>query len=212
MHAAIVPGVGDLTSLLGYVLRDPYLFISSSTVMTSALVTALALLAAAAIRLRVARGALARLAGPLVLVFAYFGLGSLVLSLEILVRFHAELPFETETQLVSGVGHLVLGAIGALIALPFARGHTDWLLAHAVALLYWTLQVLVLDPPWFAFQGQHELIRLAALATLAAGTLLTAVAAAARPYRGAPWTTRSSTAPSKPLPRPSASAGSARSS
>lgn len=212
MHATIVPGIGDLASLLGYVLRDPYLFISSSTVMTSALVAALALLAAVALRLPAAREALARLAGPLVVVFAYFGLGSLVLSLEIFVRFHATLPFETETQLVSGIGHLVLGATGAAIAYPFARERTDWLLAHAVALLYWTLQILVLDPPWFAFQGQHELIRLAALATLAVATMVTAIAGRARPYRDASWMTRFSTAPSRRRRRPSARAGSARSS
>ena len=33
-------------------------------------------------------------------------------------------------------------------------------------------QVLVITPPWFAFQGQLEVVRMLALATLAAGALV----------------------------------------
>jgi len=36
MHASLVPTANDLAGLLAYVLGNPFLFISSSTVMTSA--------------------------------------------------------------------------------------------------------------------------------------------------------------------------------
>src|SRR5206468_12164274 len=67
-------------------------------------------------------------------------------------RFHAAIPDETETQFVSGLGHLVEAAVAIALLIPFARRHTmtDWLWAHTVALTYWTFQVAVLTPPWFA--------------------------------------------------------------
>src|SRR5439155_16174102 len=43
MHASVVPGFGDLAGLVSFVLRDPYLFISSSTVMTTGVVGLLGL-------------------------------------------------------------------------------------------------------------------------------------------------------------------------
>jgi hypothetical protein len=178
VHQAVVPGFGDLAGLLGYLIRDPYLFISSSTVMTSALVAALAVLTLASWRMPSLRRALGRGGASLALVFGYFGLGSLALSTEILIRFHDTIPFETETQFVSGLGHLAVGAIGALIGWRLAAGRRPrWLLANAIALLYWALQLLVLDPPWFAFQGQGSLVRTTAfglIGALALGTLAAA--------------------------------------
>src|SRR2546423_8636210 len=159
---------------MAFVIRDPYLFISSSTVMTTGIVAALAVISAVATRHEPTGRVLVRCAAPLALVFVYFGVGSLALSSEILVRFHAAIPFETETQFVSGLGHLVVGTAGALVAFRLAmRASPRWLLANAIALLYWTLQIALLDPPWFSFQGQGELMRTAAFATIAALTLAT---------------------------------------
>ena len=169
MHESVVPGFGDLAALVGFLVRDPYLFISSSTVMTSTLAGGLAVLALASRRVPALRRALGRCGPALVLVFAYFGLGSFLLSTEILIRFHNTIPFETETQFVSGLGHLVVGATGAAIAWRLgARPRSRWPLANAISLLYWSLQLVILDPPWFSFQGQGPLVRTAAFALIAA--------------------------------------------
>jgi len=186
MHASVVPGFGDLAGLLAFVLRDPYLFISSSTVMTTGVVGLLGLLSLLSPRVARVRRLLVRSAATLTLVFVYFGIGSLALSAEILLRFHDAIPVETETQFVSGLGHLAVGAAGAFIAWRQAtRGRPRWLLANAMALLYWTLQLLILDPPWLSFQGQAALMRTAAFAAIAALTLLTVVAARRPPRRDA---------------------------
>src|SRR2546427_7505800 len=106
MHASLVPTATDLAALLGYVLGNPFLFISSSTVMTTGLVlgaVAMSLVPRGAPALRIA-------APPLAMVLAYFGLGSMVLATEILVRFHGAIPDATETQFASGIGHLVEAA------------------------------------------------------------------------------------------------------
>ena len=181
MYRSATPGVSELAGMFGYVLNNPFLFISSSTVMTSAVVVMAFGLALAAWRIDALHRLFTRSAGTLALIFLYFGLGSTVLAVEILLRFHDSIPVETETQFVSGAGHLGVGLIGIAVTLPFARGRTDWTLANAVALLYWTLQLLVLDPPWFRFQGQGDLTRAVAFGSIAALTLLTTLAAAARP-------------------------------
>jgi hypothetical protein len=174
VHGSVLPGFGDLAGLLLFLVHDPYLFISSSTVMTATLVGGLAVLTLVSWRVPALRRALSRSGASLALVFAYFGLGSLALSTEILIRFHDAIPLETETQFISGLGHLAVGATGAFIAWRLAAGRqARWLLANAVALLYWALQLVILDPPWFAFQGQEGLVRTAAfalIATLAFGT------------------------------------------
>jgi hypothetical protein len=184
MHPSAVPGFGDLAGLIAFVLRDPYLFISSSTVMTTTIFATLAVLRLLSLRVTRLNGVLQRPAAVLAFVFAYFGLGSLALSLEILVRFHAAIPVETETQFVSGLGHFAVGAAGALMAWRLAAGgRPRWLRANAIALLYWALQIVILDPPWFSFQGQGELVRTAALSTIAALTLATAIGARLSPRR-----------------------------
>jgi hypothetical protein len=178
MHHSVLPGFADLSGLLGFVVGHPYLFISSSTAMTTGIVASLAVLSLASLRVDPLRRALAGPAATLALVFAYFGVGSLALSVQILVRFHAAIPIETEIQFVSGLGHLAVGAAGALIALRLTTGERPrWLLANAIALLYWTVQIAVLDPPWFSFQGQGQLIRTLAFGVIAALTLATALAA-----------------------------------
>jgi hypothetical protein len=178
MRPSVVPGFGDLAGLVAFVLRDPYLFISSSTVMTTTIFAAVAVLSVLSLRVTPLNRVLRRPAAVLALVFAYFGLGSLALSVEILVRFHAAIPVETETQFVSGLGHFSIGAAGALMAWRLAAGgRPRWLLANAIALLYWALQIVILDPPWFSFQGQGQLVRTAALAAIAALTLATAIGA-----------------------------------
>jgi len=188
VRESVVPGFGDLAGLLVFLVHDPYLFISSSTVMTTALVAGLALLTLVSWRVPALRHALSRSGASLALVFAYFGLGSLALSTEILIRFHDAIPFETETQFVSGLGHLAIGATGAFIAGRLAAGRRPrWLLANAIALLYWALQLVILDPPWFAFQGQEQLVRTAAfalIATLAFGTAAVAWLTQARRREG----------------------------
>ena len=178
MHQSVVPGFGDIAGLVGLLLRDPHLFISSSTVMTTGLVAGLALLWLASWRVETVRRALSRSGATLALIFAYFGIGSIALSTEILIRFHDVIPLETETQFVSGLGHLAVGAAGVLIACRLTvGGRPRWLLANAIALLYWALQLIILDPPWFSFQGQGALMRTAALAVIALLALATAIGA-----------------------------------
>jgi len=118
-------------------------------------------------------------------VLAYFGFGTIVLATEILVRFHATIPDATETQFASGIGHLLEAAAGVAILFPHLRRRSRraWVVANAVAVAYWMAQVLILTPPWFAFQGQFDVIRAAALGTLAAGALISAVLWRAAPPR-----------------------------
>ena len=156
MHASALPTIGDIGGLLTYVFGNPHLFISSTTVMTTGL-----LLCAAVVSVLPRRDHVLRFAAPtLAVILAYFGLGSIALSTEILIRFHDTIPNETEIQFVSGVGHLVEAAIGIALLLSYLRGRSkrDWLWAHTIALMYWTFQVAVLTPPWFAFQGQREAV------------------------------------------------------
>jgi hypothetical protein len=173
MHASLVPTANDLAGLLAYVLGNPYLFISSSTVMTTGLV-----LGAVAVSMVPRSAPVMRVAGPpLAMLLVYFGVGSIVLATEILVRFHDAIPDATETQFVSGVGHLLEAAAGIAVLTPHlrARSQLTWVVANAVAVCYWAAHVIVLTPPWFAFQGQLEVIRAAALCALAAGALVSAL-------------------------------------
>jgi hypothetical protein len=168
--ASALPTISDIGALLAYAFGNPHLFISSTTAMTSGL-----LLGAVLVSVLPRRTHLLRRGAPtLAVILTYFGLGSIVLSTEILIRFHATIPNETEIQFVSGLGHLVEAAIGIALLIPYLRGRTraEWLWAHTSALAYWTFQVAVLTPPWFAFQGQRDavlyivLIMLAIAATL----------------------------------------------
>jgi hypothetical protein len=173
MHASLVPTASDLAGLVAYVLGNPYLFISSSTVMTTGLMlgaVAVSMMPRAAPVMRV-------LAAPMAMLLVYFGVGSMVLATEILVRFHASIPDPTETQFVSGIGHLLEAAAGIAVLSPHlrARSRRTWIVANAVAVAYWTAHVIVLTPPWFAFQGQLEVIRAVALGALAAGALVSAL-------------------------------------
>ena len=172
MHASLVPTPNDLAGLLGYVLGNPYLFISSSTVMTTGLV-----LGAVAVSMIPRSTPVMRLvAPPLAMLLVYFGVGSIVLATEILIRFHDAIPDATETQFASGLGHFLEAAAGIAVLSPHlrARSRVTWIVANAVAVGYWAVHVVVLTPPWFAFQGQMEVIRAAALAALSAGALLSA--------------------------------------
>src|SRR3989442_144982 len=120
MYASLVPTATDLAALLGYVLGNPFLFISSSTVMTTGLI-----LGAVAMSLVPRGGPALRIAAPtLAMVLAYFGLGSMVLATEILVRFHAAIPDATETQFASGIAHLVEAAAGIVILFTHLRRRT----------------------------------------------------------------------------------------
>lgn len=173
MHASSLPSIGDIGGLLAYVVGNPYLFVSSTTVMTTGL-----LLGAVLVRVLPLHTHMLRRAAPtLAVILAYFGLGSIVLSTQILIRFHATIPYETEVQFVSGVGHFAEAAIGIALLIPYlrARTRTDWLWAHTVALAYWMFQVAVLTPPWFAFQGQRELVLHAVLIMLAGAAALNVV-------------------------------------
>ena len=165
MQQSALPTAGDLAGLVTYLWDNPYLFISSSTVMTSGLILGAVLVAASPLRAHVLR----RAAPSLAVLLAYFGIGSFALSVEIILRFHTLMPHETEVQLVSGIGHLVEALAGIAVLLPFLRGRDtrSWLWAHTIALAYWTFQVTMLTPPWFAFQGQGALITSAALGMLA---------------------------------------------
>jgi hypothetical protein len=157
----------DLGDLFAFVLGNPYLFLSSTTWMTSALVVGAAVVSILPQRAPL----LHRVAPSLALILAYFGLGSFALSLEILIRFHASIPYETEVQFVSGVGHLLEAIAGLAVLFPHLRRHAreEWLWAHNATLGYWTFQVAVLTPPWFSFQGQRDLVTTAALGMLVVG-------------------------------------------
>ncbi|HET7701729.1 MAG TPA: hypothetical protein VFM06_12790 [Candidatus Limnocylindria bacterium] len=164
MHPSAIPSFNDIGGLLAYLLNNPYLFISSSTVMTTGLLVGVG--AASMVPRRVPL--LHHVVPTLAVILAYFGVGSFALSLEILLRFHDTIPYETEVQFVSGIGHLLEAAIGLAILAPHLRRHPrrEWLWAHTAALSYWTFQVAVLTPPWFAFQGQREIVTTAALLLL----------------------------------------------
>jgi hypothetical protein len=164
VHASAIPTIWDFGGLVGYVFGNPLLFISSTTVMTTGLIIG----AVAATMLPQRTAVLRRVAPTLALILTYFGIGSFLLSLEIVLRFHHAIPYETEVQFVSGLGHLVEAAIGLALLRSYLRhrGGRDWLVAHNVALAYWTFQLAVLTPPWFSFQGQRELITTAALILL----------------------------------------------
>ncbi len=173
MHASLVPTASDLAGLVAYVLGNPFLFISSSTVMTTGLVigaVAVSLVPRSAPVMRV-------VAPPLAMLLVYFGIGSMVLATEILVRFHATIPEATETQFASGIGHFLEAAAGIAILSAHLRRRRrrTWIVANAVAVAYWAAHVAVLTPPWFAFQGQLEVVRAAALAALAAGAMVSVV-------------------------------------
>lgn len=164
-YASVIPSIGDIGGLVTYLLFNPYLFISSSTVMTTAL-----LVGAVAVSLLPFRARPLRAVAPtLAIVLAYFGLGSFTLSVEILLRFHGAIPYETEVQFVSGIGHLIEALVGLAVLAPHLRRHSHaaWLWAHTIALGYWVFQVSVLTPPWFSFQGQREIAMLSALGLLA---------------------------------------------
>lgn len=172
MHASLVPTPNDLAGLLAYVLGNPYLFISSSTVMTTGLV-----LGAVAVSMVPRTTPVMRVvAPPLALLLVYFGVGSIVLATEILIRFHDAIPDATETQFASGIGHFLEAAAGIAVLSPHlrTRSRLTWIVANAVAVGYWAVHVVVLTPPWFAFQGQFEIIRAAALGALGAGALVSA--------------------------------------
>ena len=181
MHSSLVPTASDLAGLVSYVLGNPFLFISSSTVMTTGL-----LVGAVAVSMVPRSAPVMRVvAPPLAMLLAYFGVGSLVLATEILVRFHDAIPEATETQFASGVGHFLEAAAGVAILTPHLRrrARRTWIVANAVAVAYWAAHVAVLTPPWFAFQGQLEVVRAAALGALAAGALVSAVLWRAAPQR-----------------------------
>jgi hypothetical protein len=170
MHASLVPTANDLAGLVAYILGNPYLFISSSTVMTSGLVVGAVVVST----VRRTAPLMRVVAPPLAMLLVYFGIGSMVLATEILIRFHESIPEPTETQFASGVGHLLGAAAGIAILRPHLRAQSrrTWIVANAVAVAYWAGQVIVLTPPWFAFQGQFEVIRAGALGALAAGALV----------------------------------------
>src|SRR2546427_13240200 len=181
MHSSLVPTANDLASLVAYVLGNPFLFISSSTVMTTGLV-----LGAVAVSMVPRTGPVMRtVAPPLAMLLLYFGVGSLVLATEILVRFHDTIPDATETQFASGIGHFLEAAAGVAVLIPHLRlrSRRTWIVANAVAVVYWAAHVVVLTPPWFAFQGQLEVVRAAALGTLAAGAMISAFLWRAAPRR-----------------------------
>ena len=120
---------------------------------------------------------LGRIAPTLALILAYFGIGSFLLSVEIVIRFHDTIPYETEVQFVSGIGHLLVAGAGLALLWSYLRQRPAraWLVAHNVALGYWTFQLAVLTPPWFSFQGQREVITTAALIVLTAAATANAI-------------------------------------
>ncbi len=118
MQQTALPTASDIGSMVAYLWANPYLFISSSTVMTSGLIVGAIAVAMLPARSRVLR----RIAPALAILLAYFGIGAFALSLEILLRFHPMIPYETEVQFVSGAGHLAEALAGTLVLWPYLRG------------------------------------------------------------------------------------------
>ena len=173
MHASAIPSIWDIGGLVGYLFGNPWLFISSTTVMTTGLI-----LGAVVATALPQRGAVLRRVAPaLAILLAYFGIGSFALSVQILVRFHDSIPYETEVQFVSGIGHLLEAAVGIALLVPhlLRRSARDWLWGHNIALGYWTFQIAVLTPPWFSFQGQHQLILTTTLALCLVAAIINTV-------------------------------------
>ena len=173
MHASAIPSFTDIGGLFAYLWGNPYLFISSSTAMTSGLLIGAVLISVMPRRTPF----LYAVAPTLAVILAYFGFGSFTLSLEILLRFHSSIPIETEIQFVSGIGHLLEAVVGLAVLFPHVRRHSasEWLWAHTVALCYWTFHVVVLTPPWFSFQGQRAIVTMSALLLLALAAAVNAV-------------------------------------
>jgi hypothetical protein len=174
VHASALPTIDDIGGLFAYVIGNPHLFISSTTVMTTGLLLGAALVSVLPRRTHL----LSPVAPTLAVILTYFGLGSLFLSTEILIRFHSTIPHETEVQFVSGIGHFIEAAIGIALLVPYLRGQTQgaWLWGHTLALGYWTFQVAVLTPPWFAFQGQREVVLFVVLVMLSLAATLNVLA------------------------------------
>ena len=184
MRTAVIPGFADVAELLGYVAANPYLFVSSSTVMTSGLIALAVLLRLAALRSGRAARLVAAVAAPMVLVLAYFGAGSIALATFLYARLHRSLPLETEIQLVSGLGHLAVAVGGiALLAGPAWRAR-GFLSANLVASAYWILQLAVIRPPWLEFQEHGPLTRAIAFTVLGASAAVTCAAIARRRRAG----------------------------
>jgi hypothetical protein len=171
----VPPGFGDVLSLVSYVLSHPYLFIGSTTVMTAGLVVGVGLASAFTAVGAPASPGLAGmverlldwLAPRLALVLAWFGIGSMVLATQILMRFHHVFPDGTEMQFRSGLGHLLVSVIGiALLRSRLRRTPRQWVEAHFWTLAYLILHVVLLTPPWFDFMFQGELVRSVAQGTL----------------------------------------------
>ena len=121
MHASLLPTANDLAGLVAYVLGNPYLFISSSTVMTTGLV-----LGAVAVSMVPRSAPVMRVvAPPLAMLLVYFGAGSMILATEILIRFHESIPEATETQFASGIGLLLEAAAARGIAARYVPEITN---------------------------------------------------------------------------------------
>lgn len=181
---SLLPSFIDLFGMFGYVFGNPYLFIGSSTVITSTLIS-LVLLIRLLVPLclkfgSVTRAAslsnlLLRVAPTMGFLLFYFGSVSMLLSLEIFWRFHTLIPEETETQLRSGAGHILLAGLGILLLLPYLRRRSvrTYLVGNILALSYWSVNVQLITPPWFHFQDQGDVVIPWVSASLGVGYVLT---------------------------------------
>lgn len=155
-ESALLPSVSGVGGMFLYLVGNPWLFVHQTTVMTVAVIVILDLL----ILTGQTRWLVARLAPLALLILAVFGLGALALSVEIWIRFHPSIPVPADIQLVSGVGHFVAaGVLAVPLLLASIRGETNrWLAAAWATVLYYQIQVVFFEPPWFSFQGQRLLI------------------------------------------------------
>lgn len=168
-----LPSVNDLLDLVAYAIANPVAFVTRGTVMTTSL-----LIAAVVVSVLPRRSTLLHRTAPsLALVLFYFGLGSILLAVEIILRFHGAFPHETEVQLVSGITHLALAVVGVAVLWPHLRDHPriEWLWAHTIALAYWAFHVTVLTPEWFTFKGQRDIARVGALLMLSVAAAINAL-------------------------------------
>lgn len=162
MHLmSLLPSLTDWGGIVSYLLGNPWLFVHQTTVVTAEI--ELATFGLRALRSRShgrAERVLDLVAPPLWAIAWIFGLGAMVLSLEVFIRFHGSIPSETETQLTSGIGHFLFGAVMVWQLWPWWKKATDkrraW--SRLAAGLYFAVQVQFFEPPWFSFQGQRETV------------------------------------------------------
>ncbi len=187
----VFPTLEDMQAIITYAFAHPYSFITRPTVMTLSLL--IAMVGVGVVRRR--SPFLHRIAPSVSVILIYFGIGSLAVATQFLLRYHDAYTHWTEVQLVSGFTHLIGASAGVVLLHGHLRGRTraEWMRANTVALAYWAGYLALVMPEWFTFDDQGEVIRavtLGILAVIAAITALVLRRGAGRTAGSAPYDRR----------------------